>query len=207
MDAARTSKRLGGNVTIVYRRTRKEMPARVEELAHALEEGIELAVLRSPKRIRQRRRASRLPHRSRGHGTGRARRFGPTLSRPHRQDRDHPGRPRDHGARQRLQPDHQKLGTPHQDVEVGHPDDGERRGDVAQGRLHRRRRRARRLDRDQRGRRRQDRGGADRQGDPVQRGPDQGHGRAGRRPTPPRRRPPTRSSTGATSPRASSRSR
>ena len=46
MDAARTSKRLGGNVTIVYRRTRKEMPARVEELAHALEEGIELAVLR-----------------------------------------------------------------------------------------------------------------------------------------------------------------
>jgi glutamate synthase (NADPH/NADH) small chain len=49
MDAARTSKRLGGNVTIVYRRTRKEMPARVEELAHALEEGIELAVLRSPR--------------------------------------------------------------------------------------------------------------------------------------------------------------
>jgi glutamate synthase (NADPH/NADH) small chain len=48
MDAARTSKRLGGNVTIVYRRTRKEMPARVEELAHALEEGIELKVLRSP---------------------------------------------------------------------------------------------------------------------------------------------------------------
>ena len=49
MDAARTSKRLGGNVTIVYRRTRKEMPARVEELAHALEEGVELAVLRSPR--------------------------------------------------------------------------------------------------------------------------------------------------------------
>jgi glutamate synthase (NADPH/NADH) small chain len=49
MDAARTSKRLGANVTIVYRRTRKEMPARVEELAHALEEGINLSVLRSPK--------------------------------------------------------------------------------------------------------------------------------------------------------------
>jgi glutamate synthase (NADPH/NADH) small chain len=48
MDAARTSKRLGGNVTIVYRRTRKEMPARVEELAHALEEGITLATLRAP---------------------------------------------------------------------------------------------------------------------------------------------------------------
>ncbi len=48
MDAARTARRLGGNVTIVYRRTRAEMPARVEELEHALEEGIELDVLRSP---------------------------------------------------------------------------------------------------------------------------------------------------------------
>ncbi len=48
MDAARTSQRLGGNVTIVYRRTQKEMPARVEELEHALEEGIALAALRSP---------------------------------------------------------------------------------------------------------------------------------------------------------------
>ncbi len=48
MDAARTARRLGGKVTIVYRRTRAEMPARVEELEHALEEGIELAVLRSP---------------------------------------------------------------------------------------------------------------------------------------------------------------
>ncbi|MDR3070894.1 MAG: sulfide/dihydroorotate dehydrogenase-like FAD/NAD-binding protein [Propionibacteriaceae bacterium] len=48
MDAARTAKRLGGNVTIVYRRTREEMPARVEELHHALEEGIALATLRSP---------------------------------------------------------------------------------------------------------------------------------------------------------------
>lgn len=48
MDAARTARRLGGNVTIVYRRTQAEMPARVEELEHALEEGIELAVLRSP---------------------------------------------------------------------------------------------------------------------------------------------------------------
>ncbi len=48
MDAARTARRLGGHVTIVYRRTRAEMPARVEELEHALEEGIELSVLRSP---------------------------------------------------------------------------------------------------------------------------------------------------------------
>ncbi|MEA5121024.1 MAG: sulfide/dihydroorotate dehydrogenase-like FAD/NAD-binding protein [Propionibacterium sp.] len=52
MDAARTARRLGGKVTIVYRRTRQEMPARVEELAHALEEGIELATLRSPSEFR-----------------------------------------------------------------------------------------------------------------------------------------------------------
>ncbi|CAH2605057.1 Glutamate synthase (NADPH) small chain [Rhodovastum atsumiense] len=48
MDAARTAKRLGGNVTIVYRRTQSEMPVRVEELHHALEEGIQLKVLRAP---------------------------------------------------------------------------------------------------------------------------------------------------------------
>jgi glutamate synthase (NADPH/NADH) small chain len=49
MDAARTARRLGGKVTIVYRRTQDEMPARVEELHHALEEDIELKVLRSPR--------------------------------------------------------------------------------------------------------------------------------------------------------------
>jgi len=49
MDAARTARRLGGLVTIVYRRTRAEMPARVEELHHALEEGIELLVLAAPR--------------------------------------------------------------------------------------------------------------------------------------------------------------
>jgi glutamate synthase (NADPH/NADH) small chain len=48
MDAARTARRLGANVTIVYRRTIKEMPARVEELHHALEEGIRVRELRAP---------------------------------------------------------------------------------------------------------------------------------------------------------------
>jgi glutamate synthase (NADPH) small chain len=48
MDSARTSLRLGGDVTIVYRRTRAEMPVRVEELHHALEEGVKLKVLRAP---------------------------------------------------------------------------------------------------------------------------------------------------------------
>ena len=49
MDAARTALRLGGHVTIVYRRTQSEMPVRVEELHHALEEGIALKVLRAPR--------------------------------------------------------------------------------------------------------------------------------------------------------------
>ena len=49
MDAARTARRLGGLVTIVYRRTQAEMPVRVEELHHAFEEGIELRELRAPR--------------------------------------------------------------------------------------------------------------------------------------------------------------
>ncbi len=48
MDAARTARRLGGKVTIVYRRTQDEMPVRVEELHHATEEGIDLKQLRAP---------------------------------------------------------------------------------------------------------------------------------------------------------------
>ena len=48
MDAARTAYRLGGDVTIVYRRTQDAMPARVEELHHALEEGVKLRTLLAP---------------------------------------------------------------------------------------------------------------------------------------------------------------
>lgn len=48
MDAARTAMRLGADhVTIVYRRSRTEMPARKEEIEHAEEEGIELKLLTS----------------------------------------------------------------------------------------------------------------------------------------------------------------
>ena len=47
-DSARTARRLGREATIVYRRTQAEMPVRVEELHHALEEGIQLKVLRAP---------------------------------------------------------------------------------------------------------------------------------------------------------------
>ena len=48
MDAARTALRLGAETTIVYRRTEKELPARVEEVHHAKEEGIQFAMLTNP---------------------------------------------------------------------------------------------------------------------------------------------------------------
>ena len=52
MDSARTAVRLGAEkVYLVYRRTEKEMPARIEEVHHAKEEGIEFRILQSPKRI------------------------------------------------------------------------------------------------------------------------------------------------------------
>ncbi len=52
MDAARTAVRLGAeNVYIIYRRTEKEMPARVEEVGHAKEEGVDFRLLKNPKRI------------------------------------------------------------------------------------------------------------------------------------------------------------
>ena len=52
MDAARMAKRLGAEtVYIVYRRTEVEMPARVEEVAHAKEEGIVFKLLTNPTRI------------------------------------------------------------------------------------------------------------------------------------------------------------
>jgi len=48
MDAARTALRLGAEVEVVYRRTRKEMPARVEEVHHAEEEGVTFQMLTNP---------------------------------------------------------------------------------------------------------------------------------------------------------------
>ena len=52
MDAVRTSKRLGADRSIiVYRRTEAEMPARLEEVHHAKEEGIEFILLAAPLEI------------------------------------------------------------------------------------------------------------------------------------------------------------
>jgi len=52
MDAARTALRLGAeSVKIVYRRSREEMPARIEEIHHAEEEGVEMHLLTNPTRF------------------------------------------------------------------------------------------------------------------------------------------------------------
>ncbi len=48
MDSCRTAKRLGADVTIVYRRSEAEMPARLEEVKHAKEEGIKFLTLHNP---------------------------------------------------------------------------------------------------------------------------------------------------------------
>ena len=48
MDAARCAKRLGSDVTIVYRRSMEELPARAEEVEHAIEEGIKFEFLTNP---------------------------------------------------------------------------------------------------------------------------------------------------------------
>lgn len=51
MDSARTALRTGAEVTLVYRRTRAEMPARNEEIEHAIEEGVEFRLLTNPVEI------------------------------------------------------------------------------------------------------------------------------------------------------------
>jgi glutamate synthase (NADPH/NADH) small chain len=52
MDSARTAKRMGAQSSIIlYRRTRKEMPARAEEIHHAEEEGIQFEFLVAPTEI------------------------------------------------------------------------------------------------------------------------------------------------------------
>ena len=52
IDAARTAKRLGADVTIVYRRTREEMPAEIEEINEAGKEGIKINMLQNIKSIK-----------------------------------------------------------------------------------------------------------------------------------------------------------
>ncbi|KYH40361.1 MAG: dihydropyrimidine dehydrogenase subunit A [Candidatus Bathyarchaeota archaeon B26-2] len=51
MDAARSALRLGGDVTVIYRRTEAEMPARREEVINAKEEGVNFLFLATPIRF------------------------------------------------------------------------------------------------------------------------------------------------------------
>jgi glutamate synthase (NADPH/NADH) small chain len=51
MDAARTALRLGAEVHIVYRRSESELPARVEEVHHAKEEGVIFDLLTNPTEV------------------------------------------------------------------------------------------------------------------------------------------------------------
>ena len=51
MDAARVARRLGAEVTVVYRRGKAEMPAREEEVEHAEEEGIHFELLSAPIKV------------------------------------------------------------------------------------------------------------------------------------------------------------
>ena len=51
MDAARCARRLGAEVHVVYRRSEAEMPARLEEVHHAKEEGIQFDLLTNPVEI------------------------------------------------------------------------------------------------------------------------------------------------------------
>lgn len=51
MDAARSARRLGADVYVIYRRSRQELPARLEEVEHAEEEGIVFHFLHNPTRI------------------------------------------------------------------------------------------------------------------------------------------------------------
>ena len=51
MDAARSAKRLGSSVCVVYRRGERELPARREEVIHAMEEGIEFNFMTNPVKI------------------------------------------------------------------------------------------------------------------------------------------------------------
>lgn len=51
MDAARSARRLGADVKVIYRRTEREMPANIWEIKHAKEEGIEFKYLTTPLEI------------------------------------------------------------------------------------------------------------------------------------------------------------
>ena len=85
MDCLRVAKRLGTpTVRCVYRRSEAEAPARIEELRHAKEEGIEFFFLHGPVEILTERRRQRARHEGAEDGAGRARRQRAAASRSRR---------------------------------------------------------------------------------------------------------------------------
>ena len=78
MDCLRVAKRLGApTVRCVYRRTEAEAPARIEEIRHAKEEGIEFFFLHAPVEVYADADGNVTRHEGRGDGPRRARREGP----------------------------------------------------------------------------------------------------------------------------------
>ena len=85
MDCLRVSKRIGAaTVRCVYRRTEAEAPARIEEIRHAKEEGIEFFFLHAPVEIYVDADGNVTRHEGRGDGARRPRREGAPQARPHR---------------------------------------------------------------------------------------------------------------------------
>ena len=133
MDALRVSLRLGAeSVHCVYRRSKTEAPARVEEIHHAEEEGVDFNWLSSPVEILGDDNKTVRGAALREDGAGRARRVGPAApgrrARQRIRARDRHGRVRDR---------HQRESDPRTDLEA----------EAQQARLHRHRRESRDVDR------------------------------------------------------------
>ena len=149
MDALRVSLRLGAeSVHCIYRRSRKEAPARAEEIHHAEQEGVDFNWLSSPIEILGDDEQDGARAALRAHGAGRARRVGAPA----------PGggsgqRVRARGRHGRLRDRHQRQSDPRPDLEARAQQARLHRGrreprDVDRGRLRGRRHRHRRRDRD-----------------------------------------------------------
>ena len=111
MDSARSALRLQhlysgqengsapGEVHVIYRRSRDEVPARLEEVHHAEEEGVIFDFLTNPTEILGDERGYVKSHAMHPHATGRAGRVGPPVADPHRRlGVRAAGRHGDHGA-------------------------------------------------------------------------------------------------------------
>ena len=149
MDSVRTAKRLGADeATIVYRRGKAELPARIEEVHHAEQEGIQFEFQVAPIEVLGRREP--LGHRDPlpAHGARRARRVGPA---PARADRGlrvrHRLRDGRRGHRDEGEPAADGVGAGPRDQPLGLHRHRRLRDDDDPRRLRRRRHRARRGDR------------------------------------------------------------